>query len=65
MVPTGLFSSNTFDKMKRYFELAAIPFVSESAFYCIQGNYIIGAANEAWLNDQDVILSTMKTENSS
>ena len=59
-----LFSSNTFKKMKKYFELAAIPFVSKLSFYRIQCKCLFGAANEAWLNEQGGILNAIKKGNS-
>ena len=60
MVAIALFSSKTFAKMKRHFELAAIPFVSKLAFYRIHRKYLFGVANEAWLNEQEKILNTRK-----
>ena len=64
MAASVLFSSNTFEKMKTYFELAAIPFVSKSSFYRIQGKYLFGVANKAWLNEQGGILNAIKKEKS-
>lgn len=61
MEASVLFSSNTFKKMKKYFKLAAIPYVSKSGFYHLQGKYL---ANEAWLNGQGRILNAIKKENS-
>ena len=61
MAAIALFSSNTFEKMKKYFKLAAIPYVSKSGFYHLQGKYL---ANEAWLNGQGRILNAIKKENS-
>ena len=52
MVASVLFSSNKFEKMKRYFELAAISFVLKLAFYHIHGKYLFDVANEAWSNEQ-------------
>ena len=57
------FSSNLFEKMKMYLELAAITFVSKSSFYCTQGKYIFVVANKACLNEQGGTLNTKK-ENS-
>ena len=64
MAASVLFSSNTFEKMKKFFELAAIPFVSKSSFYRIQGKYLFSVANEAWLNEQGGILNAIIKENS-
>ena len=64
MAASVLFSSNTFEKMKKHFELAAIPFVSKSSFYHIQDKYLFSVANEAWLNGQGGIFNAIKKENS-
>ena len=60
MAASVLFSSNTFEKMKKCSELAAISFV----FDRIQGKYLFGVANEAWLNEQGGILNVIKKEDS-
>ena len=52
MEASVLFSSNTFKKMKKYFKLAAVPFVSKLVFDRIPGKYFFGLANKAWLNEQ-------------
>ena len=60
MAASVLFISNTFEKMKKHFELAAIPFASKSSFYRIQGKYLFGVTNEVWLNEQGGILNAVK-----
>ena len=60
MAASVLFIFNTFEKMKKHFELAAIPFALKSSFYRIQGKYLFGVANEARLNEQGGILNTIK-----
>ena len=42
-----LFSANTFSKIKNYFELACIPFISHTSYYNLQKDYLFGVANEA------------------
>ena len=42
-----LFSSNTFRKISKYFQVMDIPWVSESRYYGIQ-NYMYGVTHEAW-----------------
>ena len=64
MAASVFFSSNTFEKTKKYIELAAIPSVSKSSLYHIQGKYLFGVANEARLNEQGGTLNTIKKENS-
>ena len=64
MVASVLSNSNTFEKMKKCFELAGIPFVPKLASYCIQGKYFFGVANEAWLNERGKILNAIKKGNS-
>ena len=41
MAVSVLFSSNTFEKMKKYFELAAIPFVSKQFFITFKVNIFL------------------------
>ena len=42
-----LFSANTFSKIKKYFELACIPFISHTSYFNLQKDYLFGVANEA------------------
>ena len=46
-----LFSANTFSKIKKYFELACISFMSHTSYYNLQRDYLFGVANEAWVNE--------------
>ena len=52
-----LFSANTFSKIKKYFELACIPFISHTSYYNLQKDYLFGVANEAWVNEEKEVVS--------
>ena len=52
-----LFSANTFSKIKKYFELACIPFILHTSYYNLQKDYLFGVANEAWVNEEKEVVS--------
>ena len=52
-----LFSANTFSKIKKYFELACISFMSHTSYYNLQRNYLFGVANEDWVNEEKEVVS--------
>ena len=52
-----LFSANTFSKIKKYFELACIPFISHTSYYNLQKSYLFGVSNEAWVNEENEVVS--------
>ena len=52
-----LFSANTFSKIKKYFELACISFMSHTSYYNLQRDYLFGVANEDWVNEEKEVVS--------
>ena len=52
-----LFSANTFSKIKKYFELACIPFILHTSYYNLQKDYLFGVANEAWVREGKEVVS--------
>ena len=61
LAATILFSANTFSKIKKYFELACIPFISHTSYFNLQKHYLFGVANEAWVNEEkEVILKILQ-----
>ena len=52
-----LFSANTFLKIKKYFELACIPFMLHTSYYNLQKDNLFGVANEAWVREEKEKLS--------
>ena len=52
-----LFSANTFSKIKKYFELPCIPFISYTSCYNLQKDYLFRVANEAWVNEEKEVVS--------
>ena len=57
-----LLSANTFEKIRKHFELASIPFFSKTNFYNLQRRYLFGAVNRWWLNEQKTILHELKQQ---
>lgn len=54
-----LFSSNTYRKLSKYFQILNIPWVSKSIFYQLQ-EYMFGVTNEAWEKEQaSIVLNCM------
>ena len=51
-----LFSSNTYRKLFKYFELAGIPWIRKDSYYVIQRKYLFGVANKTWLNQQSTYI---------
>ena len=47
-----LFSANTFSKIKKYFDLACIRFISHTSYYNLQKDYLFEVANEARVNEE-------------
>lgn len=52
-----LFSSNTFRKLSKYFEILDIPWISKAWYYRINAKYMLGITNEAWKMEQNMIVS--------
>ena len=52
-----LFSANTFSKIKKYFDLACIPFISHTSYCNLQKDYLFGVANEGWVNEEKQVVS--------
>ena len=59
-----LFSSNTFTKICKYFEMADIAWISKSRFYALQKKYLFGVAYEAWQNEQETLISQLQDKES-
>jgi len=57
-----LFSSNTYRKLSKYFQILNIPWVSKSRFYHLQ-EYMFGVTNEAWEKEQASIVSNSLDRN--
>ena len=51
-----LFSSNTYRKLSKYFQILNIPWVSKSRFYHLH-EYMFNVTNEAWEKEQFSIVS--------
>ena len=51
-----LFSSNTHQKLAKYFHVLDIPWISKSRYYNIQ-QAMFGITNEAWDKEQAIIFS--------
>ena len=52
-----LLSAKIFLKIKRYFELACLPFTFHRSYYNLQKDYLLEIANEAWLNEEKQVSS--------
>ena len=52
-----LFSANTLSKIKKYFDLACIRFISHTSYYNLQKDYLFGVANEARVNEVKRVVS--------
>ena len=51
-----LFSSNTYMRLSKFFNLAGIPWVSKTSYYKLHKKYLIGVTNEAWLRETHRIM---------
>ena len=51
-----LFSSNTYMKIAKYFEVANIAWVSKSRFYDLQKRFFFGVANQFWNEEQNKVI---------
>ena len=54
-----LFSSNTYRKLEKYFQILNIPWVSKSR-YCDMLDHMLSVTNEAWKKEQSQIASASK-----
>lgn len=55
-----LFSSNTYMRLTKFFNLAGIRWVSKTSYYELHKKYLIGVTNEAWLREKSSIEESIK-----
>ena len=58
-----LFSSDTYRKLQKYFQILNIPWVSKSRYYDIL-HHMLSVTNEAWRKEQSQIVSASKQRGS-
>ena len=64
LIAAVLFSSNTYTKLKKYFEMLDIPWISKAWYYRIHKNYLVGITNEAWQKEQRNVISILNQRES-
>ena len=58
-----LFSSNTYTKVSKFFNIANIPWISKTYYHNQQSTYMLGVANEAWTREHLSILDELSHKN--
>ena len=57
LIAAVLFSPNTYRKLKKYFEILNIPWISKAWYYRIRSKYLTRITNEAWQKELDSVVS--------